>query len=55
MFFRPGSIVAEFKLVFNKKQNDPLAPLKTSVKHGKIGTLAVDPVSLKIINSKSDL
>ncbi|XP_022787244.1 protein eyes shut-like [Stylophora pistillata] len=48
--FRPGSIVAEFKLLFNQKVSDDtaVAPLKTAVKEGSLGPLIVIPDSVKI-------
>lgn len=52
--FRPGSIVAEFKLLFEQKfsEDKALAPLKKAVANGKLGSLAVDPKSLKILKEE---
>ncbi|PFX16669.1 Neurogenic locus notch-like protein 2 [Stylophora pistillata] len=52
--FRPGSIVAEFKLLFKQKFSDDtaLAPLKKAVGNGKLGPLAVDPKYVKIVKEE---
>jgi len=49
--FRPGSVVAEFELMFKKRLEDEqaLAPLKNGIEDGKMGSLDVYPDSLKII------
>ena len=48
---RPGSVVAEFELLFKKRLEDEqaLAPLKNGIEDGKMGSLDVYPDSLKII------
>ncbi|KAJ7351103.1 hypothetical protein OS493_036559 [Desmophyllum pertusum] len=48
--FKPGSVVVEFKLTFKRKLGDEkaLAPLKHSIKDGKMGSLSVDPESLEV-------
>ena len=48
---RPGSVVAEFELLFRKRLEDEqaLAPLKNGIEDGKMGYLDVYPDSLKII------
>ena len=45
--------MAEFKLLFKTKVTDEeaLAPLEKAVKTGKVGSLSVDPESLKIVNN----
>ena len=50
--FRRGSVVAEFKLIFKTELEDEkaLVPLKKGVEDGKIGSLSVDPDSLKVMN-----
>ena len=50
-YFRPGSVVVEFQLVFKTKVQDEeaLAPLKKGVKDGKMGSVNVYPESLKIV------
>ena len=50
-FFRPGSVVAEFELIFKSKLKDDeaLAPLKKAVEDGEMGPLKVDPESLRIV------
>lgn len=42
--------MAEFKLTFEGKleKEEALAPLKEGIKDGKLGSLKVDPKSLKI-------
>ena len=49
MFFRRGSIVAEFQLIFKTKvtEEEALVELKRETANGKLGSLAVDPSSLK--------
>ena len=49
--FRPGSVVAEFELLFKTRLGDKqaLAPLKYGIEDGKMGSLRVYPDSLKII------
>ena len=44
--------MAEFKLIFNTElgDEDALAPLKKGLEDGKIGSLSVDPHSLKVMN-----
>ena len=48
---RPGSIVAQFQLLFKNTLEDEKAlnPLKKAVEDGNLGPLTVDPESLKII------
>lgn len=50
--FRPGSVVAEVKLLFKQKVLDDtaVAPLKKAVENGNLGPLNVNPESLKIMN-----
>ena len=47
---RPGSVAVEFKLTFKRelKDEEALAPLKEGIKNGKMGSLTVDPESLKV-------
>lgn len=56
VFFRPDELlVVEFKLTFKAKVTvkDALAPLKKKVSSGQLGSLKVDPNSLKLkINSQ---
>jgi len=56
VFFRPDELlVVEFKLTFKTKVTvkDALAPLKKKVSSGQLGSLKVDPNSLKFkINSQ---
>lgn len=42
--------MAEFKLTFKRKlgNEEAVAPLKKGIKDGKMGSLSVDPESLKI-------
>jgi len=49
MSMRPGSIVADFQLTFETKVTleEALAPLKKETANGKLGSLEVDPNSLK--------
>lgn len=49
--FRKGSIVAEFKLIFhvNVEPKDAYGMLKREINDGNLGTLRVDPSSLKQI------
>ena len=44
--------MAEFKLIFRTELEDEkaLVPLKKGVEDGKIGSLSVDPDSLKVMN-----
>jgi len=48
--FRPGSVVAQFQLLFKNILEDEkaLTPLKEAVQDGNLGPLTVDPESLKI-------
>ena len=50
LVLRPGSVVAEFQLSFKNNLEDEkaLTPLKRAVQDGKLGSLTVDPESLKI-------
>ena len=52
-FVRPGSVVAEFKLLFKRKVSEEkaVAPLKKAVEDGNLGPLTVDPDSLKIMKN----
>ena len=45
--------MAEFKLLFKNKvtEEEALAPLEKAVKTGKVGSLSVDPESLKIVKN----
>ena len=47
--FSKGSIVAEFKLIFhvNDEPKDAYGMLKEEINDGNLGTLRVDPSSLK--------
>ena len=47
--FSKGSIVAEFKLIFhvNDEPKDAYGMLKEKINDGNLGTLRVDPSSLK--------
>ncbi|XP_022807283.1 von Willebrand factor D and EGF domain-containing protein-like isoform X1 [Stylophora pistillata] len=49
--FRPGSVVAQFQLLFKNSLEDEkaLTPLKRAIQDGKLGPLTVDPESLKIM------
>jgi len=51
---RPGSIIAEFQLTFKTKVTgeEALAPLKRETAGGKLGSLEVDPNSLKPKSTK---
>ena len=46
---RPGSIIIEFKLTFKTQvtPRDALAPLRKEMATGNLGSLRVDPTSLK--------
>lgn len=52
VFFSPrrGSIVAEFKLTFKTSltANEAMVPLKEGTADGKLGSLNVDPYSLRL-------
>ena len=54
VFFRPGSVIAEFQLTFKTKVTgeEALAPLKRETAGGKLGSLEVDPNSLKPKSAK---
>ena len=56
IWYRPGSVVVEFKLLFKKKVSDDtaVAPLKKAVQNGTLGPLPVNPESLKIIDRIQD-
>ena len=56
IWYRPGSIVAELKLLFKQKVADDtaVAPLKKAVENGNLGPLTVNPDSLKIVNEFED-
>ena len=47
--FRPGSVVVEFQLIFKSEVTEELAlaELKRETANGKLGSLGVDPISLK--------
>lgn len=49
LFGRPGSITVEFKLTFKTEviTRDALAPLRRVITTGNLGSLHVDPTSLK--------
>ena len=49
VFFRSGSIIADFKLTFKTSVTvkGAIAPLKKATANGKLGSLGVDPNSLK--------
>jgi len=51
LVLRPGSVVAQFKLLFKNRLEDEkaLAPLKKAIQDGKLGPLTVEPESLKIM------
>ena len=51
LLFRPGSVVAQFQLLFKNILEDEKAlnPLKKAVEDGNLGPLPVDAESLKII------
>ena len=50
--FSKGSIVTEFKLIFNAKdESEAFEMLKEKIKHGNLGALRVDPSSLVRIAS----
>ncbi|PFX24473.1 hypothetical protein AWC38_SpisGene10897 [Stylophora pistillata] len=53
---RKGSIIAEFQLKFDKEvtAEEVLAPLKKETADGKLGSLKVDPASLKETDRKKD-
>ena len=48
---RPGSVIAQFQLLFKNKLEDEqaLTPLKKAIEDGKLGPLTVDPGFLKIM------
>ncbi|XP_048590075.1 uncharacterized protein LOC5511785 isoform X1 [Nematostella vectensis] len=50
--FRKGSIVARFSLLFSKNDKQPLDDLKKKIKGGKLGSIDVDPESLKRLDVK---
>ena len=52
--FRKGSIIAVFQLTFKAKvtAEEALAPLKKETADGKLGSLEVDPGSLKETEAK---
>ena len=56
-YFRKGSIIAEFKLTFKAEvtAEEALAPLKKETADGKLGSLKVDPGSLKETDAKSSM
>lgn len=56
-FFRKGSIILEFQLVFKTKvtAGEALAPLKTEIDDGKLGSLKVDRDSLKQTDPKKGM
>lgn len=49
LFGRPGSITVEFKLTFKTEviTRDALAPLRKVMTNGNLGSLRVDPTSLR--------
>ena len=49
LFCRQGSIVVDFQLIFETRVTvkEALAPLKTETADGKLGSLRVDPDSIK--------
>ena len=51
---RKGSVVVEFKLKFKGKlkTEEALAPLKEGIKDGRMGSLRVDPESLRVQNGR---
>lgn len=51
VLIRPGSVVAQFRLLFKNIVEDEKAlnPLQKAVEDGNLGNLTVDPESLKII------
>lgn len=51
---RKGSVVVEFKLEFKEKlkEEEALAPLNEGLKDGRMGSLRVDPESLKVKNDR---
>ena len=51
---RKGSVVVEFKLKFKGKlkTEEALAPLKEGIKDGRMGSLRVDPESLRVKNGR---
>ena len=51
LVLRPGSVVAQFRLLFKNRLEDEkaLAPLKKAIQDGKLGPLTVEPESLKIM------
>ena len=52
--FRKGSIIAVFQLTFKAKVSaeETLAPLRKEIEDGKLGSLKVDPGSLKETEAK---
>ena len=54
IYFRKGSIIAVFQLTFKAKvtAEEALAPLKKETADGKLGSLKVDPGSLKETEAK---
>lgn len=53
-YFRKGSIIVEFQLTFKAKVTleEALAPLRKETANGKLGSLKVDPGSLKETDAK---
>jgi len=51
LVLRPGSVVAQFQLLFKNslEEEKALTPLKKAIQDGKLGLLTVDPESLKIV------
>ena len=54
--FRKGSIVAEFKLIFNTKvqREEALDMMKVKINDGNLGRLRVDPATLKPITDGTE-
>lgn len=51
---RKGSIVAKFKLIFEADVNEQeaKAPLQRAIEDGELGSLKVDPASLKATDNE---
>ena len=44
MLYRRGSVVVDFELIFREEAKNPLEPLNTVAKHGKLGNMTFEIV-----------
>lgn len=42
--YRRGSVVVDFELIFREEAKNPLEPLNTVAKHGKLGNMTFEIV-----------